>query len=271
MIIIKSARRATFQLVITVRRLALMSVLLGLFFVSAPVWAYSYSTDFSSDPGWTTNNAGNFYWDAGAYHVVSIKGADEYSYVALPFDVAGNSFRLSYDIKMLRSDWASFVSFGINDPGMESIYAWGQLDPNSIQVVYMNVDAGMTASTQYVNKDGGHYHPGQDQPLPFATDVWYHNELVFDDPADTLTLTVTQRDTGELVGTQAQVLAGVGEFNDLVRLGVTNYGDHYASGAEADALIDDVNFEVVPEPATVTLLGLALTGLVAKVARRRNR
>src|SRR5262245_29545226 len=52
----------------------------------ADAWEVIYSSDFSSDPGWTTNVPEQMFWDSasGRFYIESRAGANQQVYVSLP-------------------------------------------------------------------------------------------------------------------------------------------------------------------------------------------
>jgi len=73
------------------KRLCLMICVFGLLLISvntatANTWQVVYQSDFSSEPGWTTNSPSNMYWDQqeAKYHI-KITGQGEYAFVPITY------------------------------------------------------------------------------------------------------------------------------------------------------------------------------------------
>lgn len=221
-------------------------------------WKQIRNSDFSSNPGLITNNPSNYYWDENneTYHARNIKGSNEYAY--LPVNYSSNlAYKLVFDIKMKRSDWAAYLSLGFTESDMS---LWS---PSSWQVIYDRVDAGKTADLVYATSDGHQQHHGGAIPIPFSLDTWYHNEAIYIPISHTISLTVTRKSDGSLVGSEN--FSGVGEFLGIDRLAFTNVNDNYAVGQTAEGEIDNLSvYEEVPEPTTLGLLALGGLGILAK-------
>jgi len=97
--------------------LACGSLLIGL---ASPAlcgqWTTVYQNDFSTDPGWKTNDPANMYWDSanGRYHVKSWDTSNTYAYVSVPIQ-PGRVYIVEYDVCVVRMDWAGDVRFGLGD------------------------------------------------------------------------------------------------------------------------------------------------------------
>jgi zinc protease len=196
-------------------------------------WQVVYQSDFSTDPGWTTNAPQNFYWNeaGGNYYFKRQNGSEQYSYRAITYD-PGLAYRLEFDACLTRCDWAADLFLSLIDPDMHiaSATTW--------QVSYHNVDQGKTASLIYYDSGGGIYHPGGAQPAPFELNTWYHTVAVYDPAAGTLSLQVTKVSDGSPVG--GQELTGVGSFAGVDRLSISAVGHTYAPGAIAEGYIDNL-------------------------------
>jgi zinc protease len=204
--------------------------------VISPTWEAGqvvYETDFSTDPNWTTNSSDNFHWNEadGNYYFKRQNGSEQYSYKSIPYDPDA-TYRLEFDACLTRCDWAADLFLSLSDPDMHIATA------TTWQVSYHNVDQGKTASLIYYDSEGGSYHPGGAQPAPFQLNTWYHNVVVYDPAAGTLSLRVTRVSDGSLVGQQE--LTGVGSFPGVDRLSISAVGHTYASGAIAEGYIDNL-------------------------------
>ena len=211
-------------------------------------WQVIYQSDFSADPGWTTNSSGDFYWNesAGNYHFKLTNGGEQYSYKTIPFDPVA-SYQLEFDVWMTRCDWAADLYLGFGDSDMD-ITA-----PTTWYVSYHKVDQGQTGSLIYLDSEGGSYHPGGLQPAPFQLNTWYHNVVVCDPAAETLSLRVTKVSDSSFVGEVE--LTSVGSFAGVDRLYMSSIGHQYASGAVAEGYIDNLvlkSSSVAAEPPVVT-------------------
>jgi len=106
----------------SVSRLILACILLlapGILILPTPAYVTGetlvYSTDFSIDPHWSTNNPVTNYYDAekGMFHYLMRDGSGAYVNVRVPYH--GESFTLSFDILPERTDFQSSVKFGLGD------------------------------------------------------------------------------------------------------------------------------------------------------------
>jgi len=107
----------------------------------------------------------------------------------------------------------------------------------------------------YMNSEGTTYHPVLEPLGHFSTNTWYHNVLIYDYDAATLSLTVTKQSDGSLLGTQ--VKTGVGTFSGIDRLYISSIGTDTSSGLIGEGYIDNVALYTIPEPATIGLFALA--------------
>ncbi|MBM4031682.1 MAG: hypothetical protein FJ291_07835 [Planctomycetes bacterium] len=80
---------------------------------------YEENFDGPANPGWTTNDPLNMYWDQpnGRYHVMSWGGSNTYAFRSVPIQ-AGTSYRLEFDAYVTRMDALADVRFGFGDPDM---------------------------------------------------------------------------------------------------------------------------------------------------------
>ena len=77
-----------------------------------------YSTDFSSNPDWVTNNPYTNHWDenVGMFHYALRDSTNTFVYKKVPY--AGESFRLEYDLLPLKTDFQSSFRLGLGNRDM---------------------------------------------------------------------------------------------------------------------------------------------------------
>ena len=124
------------------------------------------------------------------------------------------------------------------------------------QVFAFNIDQGTTAGSQYtLNIRGGN------GPTPFVLDsqTWYR--LTTDLDTDTDTFSTTIESTTAVVGTAA----GKTFQNAVSDVDQVAVNDGTVGGANSNLRVD--NFVLVPEPASLALLGL---GGLAMLSRRKR-
>jgi hypothetical protein len=205
--------------------------------VVADTWQVVYQTDFSSDPGWITNNSSRHHWDSsdGTFYVnqVNINGGGEYAYYDMS-QVIG-SFRLEWDIKMLATNYASDVRFGIFDTGLDT------QDTGTFACVYFTLeDRGRTIHMASLDREGKYHQESWLSPQ-FSDNVWYHVIMEYDASTSTLTTNITVRDTGEdFAELQATNVSPFGA--DMDRIGTSNVrkAGFQCPGADSVGKIDNV-------------------------------
>ena len=245
-------------------------------------WQTVYQTDFSTDPGWTTDQPNNFYWDStNQQYFLSMTNQKQaytpsrYTYTNTTY--GGGSFNLEWDQEMTRSDWSGGVNFGLYASDLNGGFADAGLPPGNgtVNLEYANPDAGHMLILRATDASGtfvmdyaaGNY---------YSLNTWYHNLIEYDSTTGVITATVTDMTTDNVI--QELSVSGLGALSvDMTRLGGSRYpfGEDGAPGANpsaiADAVIDNVVLsEAVPESSTFVMWATGAIGLLAHAWRKRR-
>jgi hypothetical protein len=237
-------------------------LLASVFLVVAPVGAADvkvilYQTDFSTDPGWITNNPSYYYWDVanGNYHFQTEGGTNGYSYV--PVEINAGPFVLEYDLTITSMAPESAVRFGVTGTEMDisrGTVVLGNFDRNQYgQIMALQV---IDPNNHLYEKTSRYDSYCGEQPncytREFAENTTYHVMIRYNDQVDQVDIKISEKNTGDLVWGYF-----VGISNDLHsinRLAITTKGD-YSVGNPAVGSIDNVEFytfrTVTPTPTTV--------------------
>jgi hypothetical protein len=216
-----------------------------------------YETDFSTDPGFITNNPSYYYWDVanGAYHFEAEGGTNGYSYVPVGYD--GGPFVLEYDVTINSMKADSAVRFGVTGSEMDisrGTIVLGDFDSNTYgEIISLRV---IDPNNHLYEKNSRADSYCGDQTncytKEFALNTTYRVMIRYNDQMNQADIKVTEKATGELVWGYF-----VGISNDLYslnRLAITTKGD-YLTGNTAIGSIDNVVFStfrtVTPTPTTV--------------------
>lgn len=242
-----------------VKKQIIFSFVVLILFTTAAV-AVDYSEDFSSDPGWTTDQPSKYYWDETTqrYHVQPEHQYPGYSpsrYAYKELSEAVGSFELRWDLEITRCDWSISIPFGIYDSSLTR-YA---IDPDPLGQYVLglagNPDAGHLWALIVSGEDGYAEAPGGGT---WNLDTLYTCELSYD--ASTYMASFDVWESGSSVWSASVEVPG-GFTNNLMYLGSSSSGigdrglyPGISPTAVAQGYIDNVF--LVPEPATLLLLGL---------------
>jgi len=237
-----------------------------------------YGTDFSTNPGWTTDQSENYVWrkTEELYHVVIKNEAPAYQPnrffgKILPEPLSSGSFELQWDVRMESCGWSAGISFGVFD---SHLLGAGLDDPKGTQSITTDFaigDLGRVMALTVAGPAGRStkIHSGAGDFWEF--DKWYTNILSYDKVGDKVDFKFLERETGKIIWDPDPLSVAGGDFTrELIFLGGSRYGmgdtgyDGTNRGAEFVGDIDNVY--LTPEPATVLLLGLG--GLVLRRRRR---
>jgi hypothetical protein len=215
-----------------------------------------YQTDFSTDPGWITNNPSYYYWDVAheVYHYETEGGTNGYSYV--PVDYNGGPFVLEYDVTIDSMKPDSAVRFGVTGTEMDisrGTIVLGIFDNNSYGKI-MSIRLIDPNNHLYEKTSRSDSYCGDLQNCytkEFALNTTYHVMIRYNDQVNQADIKITEKDTGNMVW---GYFVGISNnLHSLNRLAITTKGD-YMVGNKAIGSIDNVVFytfrPVTPTTAT---------------------
>jgi hypothetical protein len=229
---------------------------------SAYQWQTVYQTDFSSDPGWTTDDSAKLGIDtaSGTFHGIQVNTEGTYAYIPVSGFDPNKTWSLSYDLAINSCGWSAGATFGLFDNTLK--YPNGAISDQSIG------DMGHGTSLESKSTSVWTFSPN------WSTGVWYHGEMLYDAATAQLSLIVSDRSTGTPIWNLSSQVTPF--TSDVINLGVSrlhikNTGGGASPSATVNYNLDNVVLsQAVPEPSTLILLGMGAISLIF-VWRRRNR
>jgi len=207
-----------------------------------------YSTDFSTDPGWDTNNPVTNYYDSekGMYHYYMVSGTG--AYVNVPVTYGGESFTLAFDILPERTDHQASVTFGLGDSDQitdQRLTMFTEFENGEYgRIIWIRsidlMNQRREASSYFLSYGGPTVH--------FADGVWYHAIMEYRKETRSLTLSVYQRNDSRPVW--HYTLDSMSEFPTMNRIYMSKVGDSGNPSAIAEGYLDNVAFSLSYPPET---------------------
>jgi hypothetical protein len=237
-------------------------------------WNTVYQTDFSTNPGWTTNEPSRYYWNSASqdYTIkqIVLSTGGYYGVHDTVFDPG--SFRFKYDLSVSSADWAGGVNFGMWGDDYESA------DHGSfVLLMFTHADEGYV--TRMETSNSANVIQGITGAGAFSLGTWYHVEVEYNSLSQTLSADIKDKGTGQPFTSMA--LSNVGPFSsDMTWIGSSNYrsGTNLPKyvGAEGIGTIDNVVLQTpepapVPEPVSLASGAIGLACVGACLRRRRQK
>ena len=205
-----------------------------------------YSTEFSTDPSWSTNNPATNYYDAekGMFHYLMRDGSGAYVNVKVPYH--GESFTLSFDILPERTDFQASVKFGLGDDDQVTVqrltmFTEFQNSPYGRLIWIRSIDLAnqrREASSYYLSYGG--------PTVQYSDGTWYHVAMDYRTDLRSLTLSVIRRNDSQSVW--YYTLDNVAIFPTMNRIYLSKIGDSTNPNAIAEGYIDNVAFSIISPP-----------------------
>lgn len=197
-------------------------------------WAdhYSYSHDFSTDPGWITNDPTWFYWNSAleTYHLTTISnGSSKYTYTNI--DWSDQSFAFKYDIKITQDGYGSGIWFGVYSTSMANYH------DNHVVAHLGRDDGGHNIFLFTCANNIPDQSTGINYPWPMNT--WFRIEVYYDSPSNSALMVVMNKATGDTISLLSNTLPDT--LTSLIKLGASSrYISVYHGTFQAE--IDNVEF-----------------------------
>ena len=222
--------------------------------------AVTYCTDFSTDPGWTTDQPSNYHWDepTESYFIHNTNTHPCYypnRYAGKTLNQPVDSFELQWDVNVTRCDWSSGLYFGVWDSSLNwyvNCYDTPAQVGEYIIAEIGSVDGGRII-TFWVAANGIYVYAST--YTQWSLNEWYTFKISYDSDTKIAMLEVFDRDTAQSIWTSTLAVPGGGFTRDLQFLG-SNLGfvgrcnsgcPGFSCSAVLEANIDNVC--IVSEPA----------------------
>jgi hypothetical protein len=162
-------------------------LLLGLLSIPAIAdWQVIYSEDFSSDPGWTTDDSAKLGWDSasGTYHGRQVNTEGTYAFKKVEGIDFSKAWRFEFDSIVNSNQWSAGLTIGLFD--------------SQLQFPYGNIiDFGTSDNGQCIQLRNGPVSEVWTNSPAWSTGTRYHSVMEYNPIAQQVTAVISNRDTGE--------------------------------------------------------------------------
>lgn len=209
-----------------------------------------YSTDFSSDPGWTTNNPYTNRWDSeqGMFRYFLRDSTNTFVYKKIPYK--GESFQLEYDLLPVQTQFQSSIRLGIGDPDMyinQATIIFSEFE-NSIYGNLMWLRA--VDQTNQRREVSSYYQSYGGPTVQFTDGTLYHVVMTYDRKVQQAGIQVAFLGNHSILW--AYTLDNVRSLGPMDRIVVSTIGDYTNPYSVAEGFLDNVTFQVYPEVVETT-------------------
>jgi hypothetical protein len=238
---------------------------------SAETSVIVYSTDFSSDPNWVTNNPYTNHWDEamGMYHYALRDSTNTFVYKKVPY--TGESFRLEYDLYPSKTDFQSSFRLGLGNRDM-SINQGTTIFTEFENGPYGKILWIRAIDQQNQRREASSYSQSYGGPsVRFEDGIPYHVILSYDREKRSAGIAVSflsNRTT--LWGYTLSVVQYLGPMDRIL---LSTIGDFQNPSAVAEGNIDNVSMRIIlspgePETPVSTEATTLVTGEVTATGTR---
>ncbi|MDD1660606.1 MAG: hypothetical protein LUQ62_05315 [Methanomicrobiales archaeon] len=209
-----------------------------------------YSTDFSSDPGWVTNNPYTNRWDSdqGMFRYFLRDSTNTFIYKKIPYK--GESFRLEYDLLPVQTQFQASFRLGLGDPDMyinQATTIFTEFE-NS---VYGNLMMLRTVDPSNQRREVSSYFQSYGGPTVHFTDgTLYHVVITYDRKVQQAGIQVSF--LGNHSTLWGYTLDSVRSLGPMDRIVISTIGDYTNPYSVAEGFLDNVTFQVYPEVVETT-------------------
>jgi hypothetical protein len=212
-----------------------------------------YSTDFSSDPGWVTNNPYTNHRDeaTGMFHYALRDSTNTFVYKKIPYN--GESFQLEYDLFPLKTEFQSSFRLGLGTRDMTINQATIILSEFE-NGPYGNVIWLRVIDQQNQRREVSSYAQSYGGPsVRFSDGTPYHVVLEYSREKKTVSIAISFLSNATPLW--GYTLSGISNLGPMDRIYLSTIGDFENPSTVAEGNIDNVIMRLVfpsGEPGTPT-------------------
>jgi hypothetical protein len=202
-----------------------------------------YSTDFSSNPDWVTNNPYTNHWDenVGMFHYALRDSTNTFVYKKVPY--AGESFELEYDLLPLRTDFQSSFRLGLGNRAMyinqgTTIFSEFENGPYG-DIIWLRVIDQMNQRREVSSYSQSYGGPS----IRFSDGTPYHVALVYN--RDQRTAGIDVRFLSNRTSLWGYTLSSISNLGSMDRIFLSTIGDFENPSAVAEGYIDNVSMRLI--------------------------
>ena len=245
-------------------------VLALLILVSAAGMAWSaeastvlYSTDFSSDPGWVTNNPYTNHWDDAIdmFHYALRDSTNTFVYKKVPY--MGESFQLEYDFFPVKTDFQASFRLGLGNRDMyinqgTTIFSEFENGPYGKNMWLRVIDQ------QNQRREVSSYAQSYGGPsVRFSDGIPYHVSIEYNREHRTAGIAISF--LSNQTPLWGYTLSSISSLGPMDRIYLSTIGDFENPSAVAEGNIDNVSMRLItssgtPQSPTSTLSPTVITG-----------
>jgi hypothetical protein len=213
-----------------------------------------YSTDFSSDPDWVTNNPYTNHWNEamGMFQYALRDSTNTFVYKKVPY--LGESFALDYDLLPLKTDFQSSFRLGLGNRNM-AINQGTTIISEFENGPYGNIMWLRVIDQSNQRREVSSYSQSYGGPsVRFSDGIPYHVSFGYDREAHTAGISITFLSNGTPFW--GNTLSSVANLGVMDRIYLSTVGDFENPNAVAEGFIDNVSMRLIspgtPESPTAT-------------------